>query len=419
MAAANAKLANPLDANAPAPAAGGPITPANAPAPEAAPVAAGAAVPPRDAGPMPGSHIQLTPEMMLQMYNRDRAEQGFYRGLALMSAGAYPGRNPGANALMIPQSQDPESLMRNIAALQTYQADQEKRQAAWDMLPKFAEDSGITLDQAKQMWLADPDIIGKVAAQQAGFGTGPQAMQRQAVNAYRAQYGKDAPLPSYLTGPAAQFPQAIKDVEAEQNSFNTKLQPMLDAHQLATDLSTGPDAAALKSAFTGYKHTAAIAFLNDPEGKNGLYTQAWAATLNSDEKTALAKLLRLNGLKTSLAVEAGGGRRAASVTNAMSKALTNTGVYTQDPDSMAKAVSQVLDLTNTGIATLYGVSGNFDSMPPEFEKFVPANLKPGQLGYRGGRLPSERGEKPEEAAAPETAKPTLRYNPKTGKVEPI
>jgi hypothetical protein len=356
---------------------------------------------------MPGSHIQLTPEMMLQMYNRDRAEQGFYRGLALMGAGMYPGRNPQANAMMIPQSQDPGSLMSQIAGLQKYQAEQETRQALWNRLPQIAKDNDLTLDQAKEIFLTDPEGLTKLTLQQAGYGTGPLAQQKFDVRNWQKQH-PDEPIPPYMSGNIASYGATAKDVATEQNSFDTRKSVLVRVQNLASELRSDP---ALKSALSKWSgmsqqdQSSWMAYF-------GAHGPAAIGALSAEESTAIGKLMQLNSLKTEAATElGGGGRRAAAVTKSIAGGLTRTGNLAAGWEPMQGALDDVLDYTRHGIADLHGAAGFLSTMEPEYEKYLSPEYGPKGPNYRGGLLPSQRGEKVPEEAAPAPKGPVQVTSP--------
>jgi hypothetical protein len=384
-AATNAKLASPLAANMPAP--------------TAQPAAASAPMGQQPLGPMPGgqSQIQLTPEMLLQLYNRDRSEQMFYRGLAGLSGALYPGRNPQGNALLVPPSQDPGQLFSEIAKLQTYQQQMGSRQALWNQLPQIAKDNDITLDQAKSLFLTDPESLNKLTLQQAGFGSGPVAQQKFDVRTYQKQ-NPGAPIPSYMQGPNAQYQTTAKDVAAEQNNFDKNVSVLHHVEDLATALHDGPYAAPLKSALD--KWTA-----RSQEDQNSML--AFTAThlippgwggLTSDEAEALNQLRQLNALKTQAAAEIGGGRRAQQITKTMAGGFTQTGNLSSGSGPIMSALDDVRNWTRKSIADLHGAAGYLSTMDPQYEGSLSKEYQPGQPGYRGGALPSERGETAPAAA---------------------
>jgi hypothetical protein len=169
-------------------------------------------------GAMPGA---MTPELMLQLYDRTRREDQFNRGMAGLAKAIYPGRTSDAWMQSMTGNQNPNQTFNSLMQLQEMQQGQQVRQAQWDQLPKIADSTGIPLETLKADFLANklPDVL----AMQSGVG-GPPDMrdQKQAQMQWRRD-NPNQPMPAYMTGDPKAYAAEVKRRAGDQVNLEPAL----------------------------------------------------------------------------------------------------------------------------------------------------------------------------------------------------
>ena len=133
----------------------------------------------------PQPQVYQSPPDLTQMYmalsQRDQASNQFYNGLALLSAGMYPGRNPNASMRWAQgMQQDPNSTMNSLMQIQQYSQQNQALQAFQRSIPDLAKQTGMSEDQVRALGpQGASEVMSKIAEANAGVGGGPAWMARR------------------------------------------------------------------------------------------------------------------------------------------------------------------------------------------------------------------------------------------------
>ena len=171
--------------------------------------------------------------MYMALSQRDQASNQFYNGLALLSAGMYPGRNPNASMRWAQgMQQDPNSTMGTLVQLQQIQQQNQALLAFQRSIPDYAAKTGMTEDQVRAIGPQGMgEVMTKIAEANAGVGGGPAWMAQQ--RAEKALIAQGKPIPwtagdpaSYAAWSQANTGQAVTtaktkadDLVADQHNF--------------------------------------------------------------------------------------------------------------------------------------------------------------------------------------------------------
>ena len=196
----------------PRPLAGANGPPGGPPGPQGAPAAPGGAPGQQQPQPQqpPQPQAYQSPPDLTQMYmalsQRDQASNQFYNGLALLSAGMYPGRNPGASMKWAQgMQQDPNSMFNSLVQINQMQQQANQLQAFQRSIPDAAKQLGITEDEVRAY---GPEAIKSMldAQRQAQAPTDAMKNANAAAAAYKSANpdASDADVADYKSGILAQ-----------------------------------------------------------------------------------------------------------------------------------------------------------------------------------------------------------------------
>ena len=144
--------------------------------------------------------------MYMQLQQHDQASNQFYNGLALLSAGMYPGRNPNASMRWAQgMQQDPNSMFNSLVQIRGMQQQQASLDAFNRSIPDAAKQLGITEDEVRAY---GPEAIKSMldAQRQAQAPTEAMKNANAAAAAYKAANpdASDADVADYKSGILAQ-----------------------------------------------------------------------------------------------------------------------------------------------------------------------------------------------------------------------
>ena len=171
--------------------------------------------------------------MYMQLQQHDTASNQFYSGLGLLSAGMFPGRNPNASMKWAQgMQQDPNSMFNNLVQIRGMQQQQASLDAFNRSIPDMMKQTGLTADEIRANPQAATELVGKIAATNAGISSDPTVQEmNRAKGVYMAQNGitdpNDPRIPDkykypaqYKAGAAADVAVATDKTDAA-NSFNS------------------------------------------------------------------------------------------------------------------------------------------------------------------------------------------------------
>ena len=171
--------------------------------------------------------------MYIALSQHDQASNQFYSGLGLLAAGMYPGRNPNASMKWAQgMQQDPNSMFNNLVQIRGMQQQQASLDAFNRSIPDMMKQTGLTADEIRANPQAATDLVGKIAATNAGISSDPTVQEmNRAKGVYMAQNGitdpNDPRIPDkykypaqYKAGAAADVAVATDKTDAA-NSFNS------------------------------------------------------------------------------------------------------------------------------------------------------------------------------------------------------
>ena len=171
--------------------------------------------------------------MYMQLQQHDQASNQFYSGLGLLAAGMYPGRNPNASMKWAQgMQQDPNSMFNSLVQIRGMQQQQASLDAFNRSIPDMMKQTGLTADEIRANPQAATELMGKIAATNAGISSDPTVQEmNRAKGVYMAQNGitdpHDPRIPDkfnypaqYKAGATADVANATDKTDAA-NSFNS------------------------------------------------------------------------------------------------------------------------------------------------------------------------------------------------------
>ena len=171
--------------------------------------------------------------MYMQLQQHDQASNQFYSGLGLLAAGMYPGRNPKASMQWAQgMQQDPNSMFNSLVQIRGMQQQQASLDAFNRSIPDMMKQTGLTADEIRANPQAATELMGKIAATNAGISSDPTVQEmNRAKGVYMAQNGitdpNDPRIPDkykypaqYKAGATADVTNATDKTDAA-NSFNS------------------------------------------------------------------------------------------------------------------------------------------------------------------------------------------------------
>ena len=171
--------------------------------------------------------------MYMALSQHDQASNQFYSGLGLLAAGMYPGRNPKASMQWAQgMQQDPNSMFNSLMQIHGMQQQQASLDAFNRSIPDMMKQTGLTADEIRANPQAATELLGKIAATNAGISSDPTVQEmNRAKGVYMAQNGitdpNDPRIPDkfkypaqYKAGAAADVAVATDKTDAA-NSFNS------------------------------------------------------------------------------------------------------------------------------------------------------------------------------------------------------
>lgn len=406
-----------------APGGGGPPPPGGPQAAPGGPQGAPGAQQPPQQPPQPQAY-QSPPDMAsmyMELAGRAAAERGFNSGLAMIAAGAYPGRTPGgvgplANA-MNAGVQDPSAIFNNLMQLQQFQQQQQQRQAFFRAAPDIARQMNLTPDEvlaagptavnaaiqanlppeamrnwtyAKKQWIAShPDDPNGIQFEQqfpmsmaiVGGMPGVSDVTRQMYQdqaAWRQAHTDPKsgqvtqPMPDYLTNISKYQAQKAADVE-EQKGFTDVRKNFGDIQNNYDDIVKRIDN-----------------IYNNPNLPNVLQTVfpttgKFAAQFRTPQTVQLANDIdQLGGQVYGESFQKagqGGNRRTQSEVTSLASGLSQVNRTDLDPNAYKNVLMDLRNRTMQAKANLYGEAGW--AAPSELQPFQAKIYAPGGELYHG------------------------------------
>lgn len=369
-----------------APGGGGPPSPPSG-GPQAAPGAAGA--PPGGApsgsppATMPGgaqapqalqSPSDLS-QMYLQLAQRASAERSFNSGLAMIAAGAYPGRTPGGVAAlsnaMNAGSEDPGAIMGNLMRLQMFNQQQRQYQAFQNAAGDYAKILGPGWT-AQDIQALGPEGMRTIAGSLAGVSGDPatvamRAAQRNWDQTHTStdQQGNTIvqPRPDWMNDPLSyaahvketvtqqttEAAQKTKDLIADQHDFSSTNADYTQTEQILGWLKAHPDATA-----------AAVQQGAFAAGRTGQFRQ-WLGSLPGglppDTATAAGYISQLQGKLYGEGWKGRGGRLSQLEAGKISEGFSQLNNPAMPSDQINDQVGRLYDQTLQAHANTYGIAG--------------------------------------------------------------
>ena len=219
--------------------------------------------------------------MYMQLQQHDQASNQFYSGLGLLAAGMYPGRNPKASMQWAQgMQQDPNSMFNSLVQIHQMNQQQASLDAFNRSIPDMMKQTGLTADEIRANPQAATELMGKIAATNAGISSDPtmQEMNR-AKGVYMAQNGitdpHDPRIPdkfiypekykATVQGDVTTAKTTSDDLVADQHNFPNVLQNY-DKTLSAVDELMTPDMQKAAQEFLGRGGQTKIDFgaLSDP-----------------------------------------------------------------------------------------------------------------------------------------------------------
>ena len=371
--------------------------------------------PPPGAPPAPPQpQIYQSPPDLAQMYmqlqQHDTASNQFYSGLGLLAAGMYPGRNPNASMKWAQgMQQDPNSMFNNLVQIRGMQQQQASLDAFNRSIPDMMKQTGLTADEIRANPQAATELVGKIAATNAGISSDPTVQEmNRAKGVYMAQNGitdpNDPRIPDkykypaqYKAGAAADVAVATDKTDAA-NSFNS-VDPQWKTVQ--DNLAWLNDKA---------HHDAVVAAIQHPDfqtsGYIGQNLPSWVGGQPQDVLDAKAKLDTLRAQLQSEAFRNTKNVRSNREAAFLGDAQTNLFKITNSDATITDALTDLQNKVTAGRANATLAAGR--PIPAEWAPNADQTLlDPKNQLFNGGSVlpPADKPPVPNAAAAGGSGKP--------------
>ena len=337
----------------PQPLAGAAVAPAAAAGPPG-----GSGGPPQ-APPQPQAY-QSPPDLAqayMALMQRDQASNDFYNGAALLSAGMFPGRNPGASMKWAAaHQQDAGSTMSDLVKIQQIGQQNQALQAFQRSIPDYAAKTGMTEDQVRAIGPQGMgEVMTKIAEANAGVGGGAAWMAQQ--RAEKALIAAGKPIP-WIGGDPASFSawqaaditekkQATTDIGNAKDSFATMNSNYTNLRDNMAWIKAHPDA--VVEALTTMSPTGGV--MGKGAGALG--------TVSQDALTASQKLAFLNTQLYASNFRGTKQRLSQAEAQRLGDQFTmlNKNAFNMSPEDIKTEIGRLADQIDTGHANVITAAG--------------------------------------------------------------
>ena len=315
--------------------------------------------------------------MYMQLQQHDQASNQFYSGLGLLAAGMYPGRNPNASMKWAQgMQQDPNSMFNSLVQIHGMQQQQASLDAFNRSIPDMMKQTGLTADEIRANPQAATELMGKIAATNAGLSSDPtmQEMNR-AKGVYMAQNGitdpNDPRIPDKF-----KYPEQYKaTVQGDVTTTKTNADNLAaDQHNFPTVLQNyDKGLSALNEFMTPKMQKAAEQFL----GTTGQINPV--ANMDEDGKHAWSLYKQIMGMQYAAGVQdfKGAGRITQSELTQDAPSQSTMGQLNQSPTDFFAGVQKYRDQVAQHRANLFGVAQKADDprlSDADYAKYVAPNI---------------------------------------------
>ena len=352
----------------------------------------------------PQPQVYQSPPDLAQMYmalsQHDQASNQFYNGLALLSAGMYPGRNPNASMRWAQgMQQDPNSMFNSLVQIRQMDQQQQSLDAFRRSVPDIAKQTGMTEDQILALGpQGAAEVMSKIAEANAGVGGGPAWMAQQ--RAEKALIAQGKPIPwtpgdpaSYAAWNAANTGQAVTTAKTKADDL------VADQHNFAPALGNYDKGIGLVDQFmTPDMQEGAKEFL----GTGGSIRPV--ATMDAKGKAAWALYKQIMATQFAAGTQdfKGAGRITQSELTQDAPSQSTMGQLNQDPNDFFAGVQKYRDQLAQHRATLFGAAQKGDDprlSDEDYTKYVAPNIDLFGGPKRNIKPPAEDGSAASSAAS--------------------
>ena len=326
--------------------------------------------------------------MYMALSQHDQASNQFYSGLGLLAAGMYPGRNPKASMQWAQgMQQDPNSMFNSLMQIHGMQQQQASLDAFNRSIPDMMKQTGLTADEIRANPQAATELVGKIAATNAGISSDPtmQEMNR-AKGVYMAQNGitdpQDPRIPDKFKYPE-QYKASVLTTEGQNKDvreaaqalpgYNTSLGDM--SNRLSSIQAQAPIIQGILS--DGKKQAAAQTLLAaDPGSWAGIIAQH-SGVLSDPELKAIGDLKQLK-MQNYASNFKSGQRLTQQEALRLGQAADQISNLSVSPDTYMQNIADVGTKLGHARANAYGAAEDFDNLPMNLRPLMdPSYLKGG------------------------------------------
>jgi hypothetical protein len=359
----------------------------------------------------------------MALSQRDQASNQFYNGLALLSAGMYPGRNPNASMKWAAgMQQDPNSMFNSLVQIKGFEQQNQALQAYRQGIPKMLADAGLSQDYAPLV-MANPNLLGDIVKSRIGLTGDPAERALQAARndwlnqnpgktesdmlQAHPEYSDSTSFAAAKTGAATAEATTQKATQEDiQNAKNDVVD--LDAQHTKVEgilakLNANPDAV-----------VAAVQNLGPTSGWTAKLRQGLPTILGGlpqDVSDAAGQLLLLHNVLYSEGWKGRGGRLSQQEAKRIGDSFDN---LSNPALSASEIKDQLSNLTNQE-TTAHGnaLAAGGQPVPAQLWPQVNSIYKKGGARFAGAAPLDDDSSTP----APSGGGKVKTYNPKTGMIE--
>ena len=337
--------------------------------------------------------------MYMALSQHDQASNQFYSGLGLLAAGMYPGRNPNASMKWAQgMQQDPNSMFNSLVQIRGMQQQQASLDAFNRSIPDMMKQTGLTADEIRANPQAATELMGKIAATNAGISSDPtmQEMNR-AKGVYMAQNGitdpQDPRIPDKFKYPE-QYKAGVLTTEGQNKDVREAAQALPGYNASLGDManrvtSIQAQAPVIKGILSdGKKQLAAQTLLAaDPGSWSGIIAQN-SGVLNDAELKALGDLKQLKSQNYASNFKSGQ-RLSQQEATRLGQAADQISNVAVSPDTYMANIGDVQKKLGHAQANAYGAAEDFDNLPMNLRPLLdPSYLKGGVNARETTVMPS-------------------------------
>ena len=337
--------------------------------------------------------------MYMQLQQHDQASNQFYSGLGLLAAGMYPGRNPNASMKWAQgMQQDPNSMFNSLVQIRGMQQQQASLDAFNRSIPDMMKQTGLTADEIRANPQAATELMGKIAATNAGISSDPtmQEMNR-AKGVWMAQNGitdpQDPRIPDKFKYPE-QYKAGVLTTEGQNKDVREAAQALPGYNASLGDMSNritsiqaqAPIIKGILSA--GQKQAVAQTLLAaDPGSWSGIIAQN-SGILSDAELKAIGDLKQLKSQNYASNFKSGQ-RLSQQEATRLGQAADQISNVAVSPDTYMANIADVQKKLGHAQANAYGAAEDFDNLPMNLRPLLdPSYLKGGVNARETTVMPS-------------------------------